>query len=221
MELYLAQPEEWESDGGLGNRQVQALQTWLRTTGLRHKQGETWLAGLFRRLGTDDLLPWQYLWVNVTHGFATVGWYACRLGLGEWSTTELVGLLLRDVPHLSPRTAKNAVAELVGTLERTPVGAALGQGEVRAGRPRSLRRTGLPEPATGALLRSLALLWQAERRRALPLSAKLAWPWLVFGCKRDSVLLALDERCRQWLDIGDETISLRGDVEEWVYADLR
>ncbi|WP_177223976.1 hypothetical protein [Neomoorella thermoacetica] len=48
------------------------------------------------------------------------------MGPVVWTTTELKALLRQAVPLLAERTAANAIMELAGPLERTPVSSELG-----------------------------------------------------------------------------------------------
>jgi len=189
LELYLDRPHEWETTGALGNRQVQALKVWLKTAGLVDKAGrETFLASLFRAQGLEAMLPWELVWVNVVFNFPTAAWYVTGPGPGEWTTGELIELLLRDVPRLAKRTACNAVMELVGLLERTPVGRRFNQGAVLPGRPRRVQRLGHNYPAAAAIIYATCRLFARERRERLGLGEDVLWPWTVFGCQRDYAL---------------------------------
>ena len=184
LALWLDNPHAWQQSPTLGNRQVDSLRVWLKTTGLVDATGQlTPLWQLFQQEGPDSRQGWELLWVNVVFNFPTARWYVWRLGRGSWSTTELRAKLQEDVPHLAPATVHNAILELVGLLERTPVGRELGQGLVERGRRRLVTRKGHPFPSWPAVSWALERLYQQEGRDALPLREELLWPWIIFGCE--------------------------------------
>lgn len=192
LQLYFTHPQTWAVTGGLGNRQVQSMKAWLMTAGLRDSRDrETILAEIFRREGLDASLPWELLWVNVVFSFPTAAWYVKKFGLGEWTTTEIKSILCSDVPQMASRTAQNGVMELVGLLERTPVGGMLGQGEVMPSRPRRVRRAGWGFPSREAVFHATRRLFARERKERLALEENVLWPWTAFGCDRKYVLQEL------------------------------
>lgn len=207
LDMYLVDPDGWHDKCTLGPRQVQALDVWLTTCDLRERGGEeTALANLFRALGPQADLAWQILWANLTFRFPTAGWYVSEMGIGSWSTRQLRQALGRAVPRLSPRTVNNAIMELVGTLERTPLGSSLGQGAVTADRPRWVHRVGLGSPAPRALAHALRLAFLAERRATLHLDEAIRWPWIVFGCDAGEALGLLHALGERWMQINEDSI---------------
>jgi len=215
IQLYLENGRDWEKRGKLGNRQVQSLKVWLKTAGLLDRRGnETFLCDSFRKSGIVELFPWEILWVNVVFEFPTASWYVHRLGAGNWTTTEIRTLLNSDYPHLAQWTVSNAVMELVGLLERTPVGNELRQGEVSSGRPRDVRRTGLAFPSEGAVLLSLCRLFVQEKREHLCFDEQILWPWSVFACEKEYIMQVLFLDGKQWFEVTGNTVFLKSPVEE-------
>jgi len=205
--LYLEHPQDWASTGSLGPRQVQSLSAWLRTCGLVDRSGtETALTRLFRASWPEADRAWQVLWAYVTFRFATAAWYVTEMGLGSWTTTELRRALEAEVPHLAPRTVTNGILELVGLLQRTPVGAVGGQGLVSPTRPRGVTRHGLASPSSTALAHAMRLLFLGERRSTLGLGEALQWPWAVYGCDREDALALLSARRERWLRLDMDAI---------------
>jgi len=222
VQLYLERPDDWMSRGHLGNKQVDALARWLRTIGLLDSKGrETILCALARSAGLDDRLVWQLLWVNCAMDFATATWYVRQsFRSAQHTTTGLAKALQAFHPQLSYRTCYDAILELVGLLERTPVGRELGQGEVFPGSPRLVKRWGLANPAPGALLYAAVKLGQNQGRLTLGLDDDLTWPWIIFGCDRDDALITLATLCQPWVTLRDGELRLKPPMEEWIYADL-
>ncbi len=211
----------WRETGGLGPRQVQSLAVWLHTAGLLDRGGRpTALYTLFQGTWPEANLAWQLLWAEVALRFPTASWYVQVLGCGEWTMAELQGLLHAATPHLAVRTVYDALLELVGLLERTPVGAALGQGEVSSGRPRRVRREGLALPHHQAVLHALRLLFLQQGRRVLWLDEDLLWPWVVFGTTLAAVWPQLLASDADWLGVEDAKLSCWVSLEELAHVAL-
>ena len=207
--LVLREPERWQVDGALGPRQVQSLARWLRTGGLIGASGRPApLYDLFQRTWPEARLAWQVLWVNVVFNFPTARWYALRMGVGEWDTVQLRQALHCAVPRLSRHTVSNAVLELAGLLERTPIGPEFGQGRVTKARPRLVCRQGLCDIATPALLYAVRRLFLAEDRLYLALDEDLVWPWSVFGCPFEATLPQLTSRDSPWFSLDGQGLHL-------------
>jgi hypothetical protein len=206
LDLWLDWPDTWSAVGDLGPRQVQSFRRWLVTGGLVHKSGDVGdLASLFKETRSAYRLGWQIVWTNVVFRFATARWYVSEMGKGSWDTRALRTALGRAVPRLASRTAGNAILELVGTLERTPIGEDLGQGIVHPGRPRRVVRVGLASPAPQALAHAFRLLFLSEQRDVLRFDEGILWPWTVFGCDRAEALALLRAQGLNWLKFSDES----------------
>ena len=183
LALWFEKPESWPEEGGLGPRQVEPLRVWLKTAGLVDRHGQkTFLARRFEQKGLTDLAAWEILWTNVVFNFATAHWYVLRMGLGRWTTSELHQRLRADFPHCAPRTLRNGLTELVGLLERTPVGKNLHQGEVtRQGRVRVVHRRPYPFVSLEAAIWSTQRLFKEHQRTHFSLNEEVLFPWTIFG----------------------------------------
>ena len=220
LELYFSDRKSWRQNSILGNRQVDSFATWLKTAGIEDKKGNLTALGMeFLRRGVNDLSLWELLWVNVVFSFPTARWYA-HLGMGTWTTTDLCVMLGRSVPRLAERTVINAVMELAGLLERTPVGSELGQGRVSGDRPRRIERIG-KEPGDAAIILALGKLYLQQDRTRLLWSDDVTWPWVVFGCNRDYVLGRLTNMDHDHFKIDDKGITIcLSEKEEWQCGDI-
>lgn len=185
--LFLERPLDWASSGLLGPKQIDALRSWLKVAWLIDEYGnETELTRSFRSKGRRDLETWQLVWVSIANRFTTANWY-CKLPCRQYSTSELRATLQADYPLSSPRTVSNAVNELVSTLQQTPIGAQLGQGNVTTRRARIVTRKPTTMPTPTSVWCSFALtLYDIESKTLI--SDNICWPWHVFGCDRESVL---------------------------------
>ena len=186
LDQVLMDPEGWHNHTVLGNRQVDSLKMWLKTCAIKDQSGYlTPLGKEFISRGSSYLPLWELLWVNVVFNFSTACWYISLEGK-EWETTVLINLLQVAVPRLARRTISNAIMELAGLLEKTPIGTELGQGQVFKGRPRVIVRTG-HNPSDAAILHSINLLFQQQHRKRLLWDNHFMWPWTVFRCSRKFV----------------------------------
>lgn len=214
LDLYLADRQGWRISANLGNRQVDSLQAWLKTAGLVNERGD--LTALGKRLaaeGSASLGVWELIWVNTVFNFPTARWYA-RLGNGEWTTTDLKQRIRLMVPRLAETTASNAIMELAGLLERTPVGGELGQGLVLGVRPRRIKRTG-HKPGDLALVYAMGRLYLQRQQERLAWDENLTWPWIVFGCNRQFVLERLTIIDQSCFDIDERFVLFRNLDREW------
>ncbi|MEW6228968.1 MAG: hypothetical protein AB1700_12915 [Bacillota bacterium] len=141
--------------------------------------------------------------------FPTALWYV-GLGSGEWTTTELRSLLRATVSHLAERTVSNAIMELVGLLERTPIGNELGQGQVVASRPRRVVRRG-SVPCGAAIAHCVGRLYLQQGHPRLLWESDLTWPWVVFGCGRQPILDRLTLIDERYLDVDEQGVTIRAE----------
>ena len=103
------------------------------------------------------------------------------MGCGSWTIGKLLEKFQEDNPHYRKRTLQNALQELVGFLERTPVGEKLAQGKVvRMKRGRVVTREGLSCPSLSAVKLALERLKTEEKRDSFDLNEKILFPWVVF-----------------------------------------
>lgn len=214
VDLYLGSPENWRGSGLLGPDQEVSLGEWLVTTGLRDRSGPTHLGQIAVANGELSSSLWQILWVNVVFNLASAYWYVLFYLDRRNSTTQLAQELREMVPRLAVRTTRNAIAGLVGLLQRTPIGTELGQGIVTDTRPRTVERVGLAYPDSRALVHAMRRLFQREGQGRLSLDQDLVWPWVVFGCNRDDALVRLSGSENEWLTVEADSVGLNVSWEE-------
>jgi len=220
LDQVLLDPQSWSHHTVLGNRQVDSLKAWLRTCGIKDRTGRlTRLGKQFVNRGSSCLPLWELLWVNVVFNFPTARWYAALEGQ-EWTTTELRLLLRVAVPRLGEWTASNAIMELAGLLERTPVGTELGQGQVLKKRPRKIIRVGC-KPCDAAIVYSMDRLFVRQGDTRLFWNSNLTWPWVVLRCSRQFVWERLTsiEQDHFCLDTYGITLA-KEDKEGWPCGDI-
>lgn len=214
VDLYLRDSVNSTQNEDLGPRQLQSLSRWLKTAGFLNIRGvKTELFSITNLSGVKSSLPWEYIWTNTVFNFFTATWYATKCCFGEWSTTEIAAALGARCPSISSRSIRNGIMELVGLLERTPVGRELGQGEVSAGRPRRVRRTGRV-PSVQAVRHALLRLCLTVDATVLPLDAAALWPWTIFGCDQAAVIEPLVLGADPWFTVESNHLTCSLALEE-------
>ncbi len=205
--LFLSSPTAWQSSSSLGPQQISALEAWLITCGLADSNGMP--SALAWRISRGPaLLGWELAWVNAVFSFHP-SWHYVRLTRDADMTASMFAHQQTAMfPRRSTRTIWDGVLELIGTLERTPIGTELGQGIVSATRPRRVRRVGLADPRAESLGHAMRRLFQHERRWELRLEEDLVWPWVVFGCDAEEALLGLGSAQQHWLQVGADSVRL-------------
>jgi len=206
ISLYLHNPDNWEENNNLGVRQVESLKSWIKTCEL-DRESQNILFRLFLEKGTEDLLCWEILWVNVVFNFPTALWFIKNIGYGEWDIKEILTRMHKNLSHLSLRTVQDAVYELIGMFERTPIGKDLGQGEVHKEKNRRyIIRNGLLYPNYKSVIYSFIKLFEREKEDRLCLSDDLVWPWEIFLCEKSFITKSVILYGNQFFDIDDSYI---------------
>lgn len=115
---------------GLGNRQVLALEYWLRILGLVERVGTEWRISEFGRVlrehdpQVEEIGSWfafHYRLANSKDGASTY-WYAVNRLPPRFGREDLREGLMREFPGKSPRTYQDAVSVFWSILGRTPLG---------------------------------------------------------------------------------------------------
>ncbi len=153
------------------------------------------------------------MWFHVVTSFATAWWLVSVMGLGEWSSRDLKKLLAEHAMPLSARSASNAIMELVGLFERSPVGPIIGQGLITGKNPRSVRRIGLVAPSLSSIIYSVFQMVHSLRTDVLRLNDYLPWPWTVYGCEKEYAIGQLIANSFDWLEITSDRIICK-DIEK-------
>lgn len=208
VELFASDPVRWPKAGLLGPRQVHALRAWIVTCGLALPDGRPSAVSELIVGTKSRLAGWQLAWGNAVFTFAPAAFWVQSASGVVVTTTQLRSALKAAYPDRSIATLGDGVSELVGLLERTPIGAELGQGLVSPTRPRTVRRVGLADPHPAALAHAMRRLFQRERCPQLPLHRDLLWPWVVFGCDPQETLLRLTAAGHGWLAIDSDRARL-------------
>lgn len=195
---FLRSPQDWVGRNGLGNRQFDAMVTWLKhaelVTGNKKSLLITELGEKLARRVADDLLTWAVIWTNLVRNSAPVRWYATAVPWGAIMTKpDLVAKIGEQYPH-SERGRKNAVDALFELLTKTPLGNELGLGEETEPHKRAggaVYKKGWNEPEPIAVL--YALYRYAEKTGRYELTVHELYegveegPYTLFGVRQDTL----------------------------------
>lgn len=224
LEAYFNSGLDLQFESSLGNRQLEAFKSWLKAAEILDEKGNvTQLGKIFYKLGVDNYLIWEFVWVNIVFNFPTAYWYTQIEGK-SWTVAELKEIMHRDVSNLASRTIVNAINELVGTFKYTPIGKDLKQGEISYGGSRKIIVTrGKYIPHRYTIIYNLLKIMKNEKRKIIKFSEHFPWPWVIFGCEKKDifrVLIANDLDIFEFDDNSIKLISEEGDLEKWLNGSI-
>lgn len=210
MALFLNHPNDWWKVGNLGSKQVESLNEWLKTIGLR-KAGffQTSLLRVWNELGPCDLRIWSLTWSNIVHSWPVARLYVIRNYRSQMTTKAMVSDFALYVTNVAERTLYDGILELFGLFQNTPIGVSLGQGLVEVGACRTVIRKGDAMPPAASLANAMLNLFIEQGCISLDANQDLVWPWTVYGCEREYAISQLIMNASDWLEISSERIICR------------
>jgi len=208
---YFKDTQTWWTKNTLGNKQFEAMRVWLEEGGLVKKRMLTPLGKQLQCLGTEHLMTWAVIWVNLAYNSKLVQWYIKNVPWGSVQTKKQLIELLPD--NLKERTWKNAVNALLELFRHSPLGEAMGLGHVKMNGRKvdSLTKRGWDDPLPHAILYSLYRLAEDQDRYSFVIREfyeqefkELYGPYLLFGIGRERLtrkLLGLSLNCPEWIRV--------------------
>jgi phosphoadenosine phosphosulfate reductase len=205
LETFYQDPDGWWLHSGLGNRQFDAMRTWLKDAEVLQANSLTELGRHLRELGAQSSLGWAVIWVNLVRNSPVCGWYARSVPWGaSYTKQELVNAL----PHtLARSTRANAIQSLILLMRDTPLGSQLGLGEVqlRGRQTDRVQKNGWHSPEPSALLYCLYRYAELRERHSLSLAELYddapEGPYAIFGVNRDEVERQLRGMASRWPEL--------------------
>lgn len=110
----------WSSHAPLGNRQFEAMKSWLKDAGWIEKNAVTEEVERLSRLTVRHPFVWELLWANLAQNSALIRWYVMNIEWGEQLSKP--ELMQRAGDNLSEASRSNAMLSLLSLLENTPLG---------------------------------------------------------------------------------------------------
>ncbi len=196
----------WHSEK-IGNRQVEALHSWLSDSEIYVKNEMTPLGEQLLSLNkSNSMLVWSVIWCNLVRNSSLVHWYATQLRWGQsYTRNELIQTL--STSH-SERTKQNAVKALISLLRDTPLSAELGlaQLELRGRTLSRITKQGMREVPPLAVLYALYRYAEFGGQYALTMEELLTeaqeGPAAVFGADPSQLaqsIRGLSSRFPEWI----------------------
>lgn len=208
VDLFLRHPDNWQVVGNLGSKQVFSLYEWLKTIGLRRRDGlNRPLLAAWTALGSQSLQMWSLVWANIVYSWPVARLYVMRNYSTPISTKAMVSDYMAYTRNHAERTIYDGILELFGLFHHTPIGSPLGQGLVSPGNPRTLVRAGNQAPPITSLVQSAINLFKEQQCFSIKLDQYQLWPWTVYGCDKNYAISQLVTNSCDWLEItSDEMI---------------
>jgi len=148
MTSFLNLGEDYLRNNTLGPKQKTALNEYLRDAGfIERNRKSTELCDVVRfgySLGSLSVLSvWAIVWTNLCHNSGIFLWWANQ-SPGDYTKESILRELRRTEKR--DRTLTNITNSLISTLQYTPIGKELRQGEVtKSGRIRIVHKIGHPK----------------------------------------------------------------------------
>jgi len=192
---FFADTHNWWQADKIGPRQYDGMRAWLVDAQVLDGVKLTALGERLKSWGSESLLTWAVIWVNLAANAPLIRWYVREIPFGRsYAKGELVRIMGGE---LSERTRGNAATSLIRLLRETPLGEGLGLGLVQreGNRASVVLKNGGKDIPDLALLYSIYLFAEGQSRYALSLSELYADKRLglsvVFGLTEKSLVRAL------------------------------
>jgi phosphoadenosine phosphosulfate reductase len=117
---YFRDPNGWWRSNNLGNKQFEAMRTWLRESEIIRANEISDLGKRLQALGSENPITWYVIWTHLAKNSALVKWYLANIG---WAYSISRSELIDSLPSsISQRTRENGVKTLLSLLRDTPFG---------------------------------------------------------------------------------------------------
>lgn len=161
---FFEDPENWLTSNYLGNKQVDAVISWLKDAEIIENSDKKKSKISLTHLGSElskvyssyEKLVWQILWINLSYNSSVVSWYISLPWGRTFSKSELIELILGEDNSLKPRTIESGLNSLLNTFENSPLGSEFKIGIVtKKNNQRYVEKIGTNEVDPKAVLYSL------------------------------------------------------------------
>jgi phosphoadenosine phosphosulfate reductase len=124
----------FETEQGLGSKQIPAVINWLRDAELLNRDNKkaTETALILSKLyDTKPNLVWEIIWINLAYNSTIVKWYLQEIGWNiSLQKNELESCLCNSFPDLRERTLHNGLEALVNMFKESKLGGELHVGHL-------------------------------------------------------------------------------------------
>lgn len=165
LDLYFELLDNFWVNERMGKYMLVGFRTWLKESGITNSNALTADGEILKKLGSDSVLTWAYIFNNLAYESPIVNWYVKAIEFDRVYQSNDLNILIGD--GYSPTTIKNALSSLKETLRLSPIGINLGQGEceMKGRTVNSVIKHGWSNPEPVAIL--YALFKYAENSNGL------------------------------------------------------
>lgn len=237
LKSFLNNPKDWflDNPSGLGNRQVQAMASWLRDAEIIDQKKElTPFGNSLVKFRNNENRIWTLIWINLHSQVNLIKWFLNDIKWGEkYTTKELVEMIVDKDPINKTKTTQNAISSLVNMFAESPLSGILSIGRItKKSNIRTIWKTGSGEIDSLSIAYSLFKYAEEKERYKFTVSEFynencVGGPHFLFGISKDrfeAVLRGLQEEKNQLIRVnlvaGLDNIFLREDVSSQEVIEL-
>lgn len=132
LSIFFSDPESFfiENIAGLGVKQIPAMANWLKEAEIINDKKELTEIGkiLSQAYVNDPDIVWEILWVNIVRNSFIANWFCSRVKPNSQYNKKLLTDMFMDEfqSAYGKRTVENAIAALVATFSKSPIGERFG-----------------------------------------------------------------------------------------------
>jgi len=169
LKSFLNKPENWFNinPAGLGNRQLQAMNSWLRDSEVINTKKElTPFGEILLKYRKNEKRIWLLIWTNLFHKVNLIRWYSLDIKWGEHFTTkELAEIIVNKDNKNKLKTTQNAISSLVNMFDKSLLSTELAIGKItKKSNTRTIWKTGSDEIDIVSIAYSLYKYAEAKKR---------------------------------------------------------
>ena len=237
LKSFLNKHENWfnENPAGLGNRQLQAMNSWLRDAEVINSKKEiTPFGNVLLKYKRNENRIWLLIWTNLFYKVNLIKWYSLDIKWGEhYTTKELVELIVSKDDLNKPKTTQNAISSLVNMFAESPLSSELAIGKItKKSNTRTIWKTGSDEIDIVSIAYSLYKYAEAKERYKFTVSEFFSescdgGPRILFGLSKENFEKSLrnlqegkNQLVRVNLNAGLDNIFFREDVSSLEVLEL-
>ncbi len=127
LDLFFELGTEFWTNEHMGKNMFMSFKVWLREAGFIENTSPTELYKEIHRLGSDNILVWAIIFVNLAYESPLINWYVKEISFGQLCDNSTFKILFGDV--YTNTVKESAISSLKETIKASPIGKELGQGE--------------------------------------------------------------------------------------------
>ena len=127
LELFFELGTDFWTNERMGKNMFMSFKVWLREAGMIKNTSPTDLFNEMCRLGSDNIIVWATIFINLAYESPLINWYVKEVSYGQTCDNDTFKIMLGD---LYTNTVKeSAISSLKETIKASPIGWGLGLGD--------------------------------------------------------------------------------------------